>query len=235
MGDGVEPLTWAWWGTDLPYREAWERQRAARERVIATGRGEVLGLLEHRSVVTVGRRPTAGTPSPEALAALGVDHVVTERGGLATWHGPGQLVGYLVVDVWGRGLGVKGFVRRVEEGLIRWLATQGLSAGRRSGHPGVWVGPDKVAAVGLHLRRGVSMHGFALNLSGPLAGFDLIVPCGLAGAGVTSVERLGGPRLTPAEASASVATALLDVLHGLDGSFGSVRNGPSAGTTAAGA
>ena len=171
---------------------------------------EALWLLEHHPVITTGRRVV------EELPDKGIEVVRTERGGLATWHGPGQLVGYFILDVADRGLGVKRTVRAVEEGILRWLQEKDLPASRRSGFPGVWVGRDKVAAVGMHFRRGVSMHGFALNLTSDLSGYRHIVPCGIRDGGVTSVQILLGKSPTPQQAWESVGAHLVDTL-GLDG------------------
>jgi lipoyl(octanoyl) transferase len=192
------PPELAWLGP-VPYGEALTRQRARRDAVLARQAPEAVWLLEHDPpVVTVGRRPAPGNPSPEALAARGIEHVATERGGLATWHGPGQLVGYLIVDAGGRGLGVRGMVAAIEQAVIDWLGGEGIEAERRAGWPGVWAGRDKICALGLHFRRGISMHGFALNLCPDLeAGFGVILPCGIVDGGVTSVERLTGRVLRP--------------------------------------
>ncbi len=229
-----EPLAWEWWGSDVPYADAHARQAARREAVIAGRGGECLALLEHRAVVTVGRRPAPGTPPPEVLAAAGLDHHRTERGGLATWHGPGQLVGYLVLDVRSRGWGAKALVRRVEQGLITWLAARGVSGDRRCGFPGVWVGGDKIAAVGFHFRRGVSMHGFALNLSPDLSGYAHIVPCGITDGGVTTLAHRAGQAPPTQAAAPSVAAAILGALGQLDAT-GCVVRVPPRSTAIAGA
>ncbi len=208
------PLAWAWLGR-VPYRDALEAQRARREAVLAGGAEPVLWLLEHDPVVTEGRRPAQGGLAPEALARLGIDHVRTERGGLATYHGPGQLVGYLICPLARFGQTVKGTVAALEDALIAWLAGLGVRAGRRPGYPGVWVGRDKIAALGLHFRQGVSMHGFALNCTADLSPLGLIVPCGITDGGITSLARLLGeaaPR--PADAAPSVAEAVIRALAG---------------------
>lgn len=199
------------WLGALPYHEALRRQRARRDAVLAGEAPEALWLLEHDPpVVTVGRRPAPGNPSAEALAAHGIDFAQTERGGLATWHGPGQLVAYFIVDAVGRKIGVRHMVARVEEAVIDWLAGRGVEAGRRAGYPGVWVGTDKICALGFHFRRGVSMHGLALNLCPDLAaGFGRILPCGIEDAGVTSLERIIGERVLPERAWASLGAVLL--------------------------
>lgn len=199
----------AWLGR-VEYRDALGRQRARRDAILAGEAPEVLWLLEHDPVVTVGRRPV-GDLDP---ARVPYPVVATERGGLATFHGPGQLVGYLLLDVGRRGLGVRRTVHAVEEGLIRWLSGQGVAASRRDGHPGVWVPAPlaKIAAVGMHFRRGVSMHGFALNLCVDLAAFDTFVPCGVSDAGVTSLAACGGPTWSPEEVAATVGSAVVAAL-----------------------
>lgn len=199
-------LPWEWLGR-LPYGEALERQRARRDAVVAGRASSVLWLLEHDPVVTEGRRVAPGTPPPEALARRGIAWHRVERGGLATYHGPGQLVGYLILAVDAFGLTVRTTVAALEQGLMDWLATQGVAAGRRDGHPGVWVGRDKIAAIGLHFHQGVSMHGFALNLTVDLAPYGLIVPCGIKDGGVTSLAGLG-PAPGPEAAAPGVARAV---------------------------
>lgn len=204
-----EAIEVAWLGR-VPYREALARQRARREAVIA-GAPEALWLLEHDPVVTTGRRD-AGDLDAEALARAGIDLVATERGGLATWHGPGQLVGYLIVDLHRRRLGVRGLVTALEQGLIDWLGAQGVAAGRREGYPGVWVGRDKIAALGLHFRLGVSLHGFALNLTNDLDGFARIVPCGITDGGVTRLADRIPAAPSPWDAHLAVAEAIVGAL-----------------------
>lgn len=192
----------------LGYRWAWRLQHLRREAVIAGVAPEAIWLLEHDPVVTTGRRPVQGLPTH-------VDVVRTERGGLATWHGPGQLVGYLILDIGARGGTVKGTVLAMERGVLSWLDAQGVRGARRPGYPGVWIGNDKVCALGVHVRRGVTMHGFALNLKPDLHGFSAIVPCGITSGGVTSLLRVTGRSPTPAEAASSVGVHLVDTLADL--------------------
>lgn len=203
-------IPFEWWGTDVPYPDALERQRRRRDEVVEGTGDEVLGLLEHRDVVTTGRRPAPGLDR-ERLAARGVPVVPSERGGLATWHGPGQLVGYLICDVQSRGLGARHTVHALEAGLIAWLAQVGVEGERDCGRPGVWVGPNKVAAIGLHFRRGVSMHGFALNLRVAQDAWDGLVPCGIAAA-PASLDRLIPQAPSPEEAHEHVAHEVLAAL-----------------------
>jgi len=160
-------------------------------------------MVEHPPVITTGRRAVAD------LAGVGCDIVATERGGLATYHGPGQLVGYLILDVAGRGGSVRGTVFAIEAGVIAWLHAQGVGAARRPGFPGVWVGRDKICALGLHFSRGVSMHGFALNLDPDLSMYERFMPCGVRDGGVTSFGALQANAPTPGEAALDVADRVL--------------------------
>lgn len=203
----------SWLGT-VPYREAWARQVQYRDAVIAGAAPPALWLLEHPPVITTGRREAA--VEAERVAAAGFELVATERGGLATCHEPGQLVGYVFVDV--RERADAALVGALEAGIAAWLAAQGVVAGPRAGHPGVWVGRDKVCAVGLHVRRGVTMHGFALNLVNDRRGFSLITPCGIVDGGVTTLARWVPDAPAPAQAAASVGEAILRALalEGLD-------------------
>jgi lipoate-protein ligase B len=180
--------------------------------VLAGEDAECLALLEHVSVVTTGKRAVDVSPAAEELQALGIDVVQTERGGLATWHGPGQLVGYLICAVARRGWKVRTTVAALETGLQGWLATQQIESETRCDHPGVWVGARKIASVGMHFRRGVSMHGFALNLAPPGPEVELIRPCGLAPDSLTCVEAMAGGRWKPADVAPLLASHLLDSL-----------------------
>ncbi len=156
--------------------------------------GEVLILLEHPPVITLGRRAGEGELllTRAELSRRGVEVHQVDRGGLATCHGPGQLVLYPVMSLEHLELGVVEFVRVLEEAVIRCLSRLGLESGRREGYPGVWVGGRKVAALGLSVRRGVTNHGLSLNNGIDLGLFDLINPCGLGSGRVTSLARLLG-------------------------------------------
>ncbi len=205
-------LRWHWLGL-LPYGEALARQREHRRAIQAGTASEEIWLLEHPPTVTTGRRPAPGTPGRAFLAGHGVALYATERGGLATYHAPGQLVAYLLIDVARRGIGVRRLVECMEDAVIHWLDEQGVSAGRREGLPGVWVGSDKIAALGLHVQRGVTLHGLALNLRPDLTGFGLIVPCGVTDGGVTSLQRERGRAPSPAAAAPSLGDALIKAVQ----------------------
>ena len=153
-------------------------------------------------------------PDAEVLKSQGIALHRTERGGLATYHGPGQLIAYAIIDCWGRGLGVKGAVHAMEQGLISWLTELQIEAERRPGFPGVWVGLEKVAAIGMHFKKGVSMHGVAINLTNSLDSFKMISPCGITDGSVTSVERLCGFAPSPEEAAPLLAPHLIRNLLG---------------------
>jgi lipoate-protein ligase B len=210
----VSPLQWEWRGS-LPYAQAWQEQRERRERIIQGDASEIIWLLEHDPpVITTGKRGVENLPSPQLLATRGIEFYQTERGGLATWHGPGQLMAYLLVGALRRGLGVRGMVCAVENAVIEWLRTRDITADRRKGHPGIWTGGNKICALGLHFRRGVSMHGLALNLCPELSQFDLIVPCGITDAGVTSVEEITGKRLSAYEVAPELGSHLALALSG---------------------
>ena len=188
----ADPILWEWRGR-VPYRRALAEQRERRQAILNGQADEVVWLLEHDPVITTGRRPADGIAGDAVLAARGIERVQTERGGLATYHGPGQLVAYLLLDAPRRGWGVRRLVQAIEDVLIGFVGDLGVVAGRRAGAPGVWVGDDKIAALGLHFRKGVSMHGLALNICPDLSAYGLFVPCGIADAGVTSLARLGVP------------------------------------------
>ena len=183
----------------VDYQQAWDQQRAWHAQVVDGAMPDLLWLLEHPPVYTAGRRtepfdrPLDGTP------VIDVD-----RGGKITWHGPGQLVGYPILRL-PDPIDVVAHVRRMEALLIDVCAALGVTAGRVEGRSGVWIPADerggerKVAAIGVRVSRGVTMHGFALNCDPDLTAYDRIVPCGIADATVTSLSRELGRDVTVAE------------------------------------
>ena len=180
----------------LAYPEALDLQH----RVVAARQAgllpDVLLLVEHDPVITLGRRadPSHILAPREVLAQAGIAVHRVERGGGVTYHGPGQLVGYPILRLEEHGLGAADYMHRLEDVLLAVLADLGLQGHRREGIIGVWLGSGKVAALGARIERGVSYHGFALNVSTDLSHFALIVPCGITDGGVTTLERaLGGP------------------------------------------
>ena len=194
--------------------------------------GDVLLLLEHLPVITLGRNAKAANVvgSAELLAQRGVERFDCDRGGDVTFHGPGQLVGYPIFDLHGRPaqdgrrktLGVIEYVRRLEEVLIRTCADFGLPCQRVSGLTGVWTSPEgsepspepaKIAAIGVHISRGVTSHGFALNVNTDLTFFDLIIPCGITNRPVTSMEREMGRAVPMEDVAQSIARNFGKVFH----------------------
>jgi lipoyl(octanoyl) transferase len=173
-----------------PYDEVLELQRRmCRERMAGERQTDVLLLVEHEPVVTLGRgtRPASLPHPPAALASQGVSVVEVERGGDVTYHGPGQLVGYPVLDLREHREDLHWYLRQLEAVLIAALGTLGVTAERNPGLTGVWTRGRKIASIGIHVKQWVTFHGFALNVSTDLRGFDLIVPCGIQGVVMTSV------------------------------------------------
>jgi lipoyl(octanoyl) transferase len=150
--------------------------------------GDVLLLLTHPPTYTAGRHADVDANLVQADAAIPV--VQVDRGGDVTYHGPGQVVAYPIIRLARRGA-AKAYVTALEQALIETIGTYGVIAGRRDGYPGVWVGRDKIAAIGVRVTRGVSKHGVALNVSPEMAHFDGIIPCGITDGGVTSLAALG--------------------------------------------
>lgn len=212
MGAAVRELQIVRWGLPggpIDYDAAWQRQREVHADVAAGVAPDTVLLLEHLSVYTAGRRtqvherPLDGTPVTDV-----------DRGGKITWHGPGQLVGY---PIWrlGEPLDVVGFVRGLEQALIDTLGTLGVEAGRIPGRSGVWIGDAKVAAIGVRVSRGVTMHGFALNVDCDLSAFGHIVPCGIADADVTSLRQQGVPGITVMDVLPALEQSLRDLHCGV--------------------
>ncbi|WP_179475912.1 lipoyl(octanoyl) transferase LipB [Mycolicibacterium vinylchloridicum] len=197
----------------VDYLAAWDMQREVADARVAGGPDTLL-LLEHPAVYTAGKRteaherPLDGTPV-----------IDTDRGGKITWHGPGQLVGYPVIGL-AEPLDVVNYVRRLEESLIRVCADYGLDAGRVDGRSGVWLPAEgarpvrKIAAVGIRVARGTTLHGFALNCDCDLGAYSAIVPCGISDAGVTSLTAEVGRRVGVGDVRARVAETVCDALDG---------------------
>lgn len=172
------------------YGEVLDLQRAVcRERVSRRRSDDLLLLVEHEPVVTLGRgtRPASLPVSPTALEARGIPVVEVERGGDVTYHGPGQLVGYPILLLSEHREDLHWYLRRLEGAVIGALAEFGIAAERVAGLTGVWTGGRKIASIGIHVKQWVTYHGFALNVTTDLSGFDVIVPCGIDGVVMTSV------------------------------------------------
>lgn len=198
----------------VEYSPTWELQRALAEERADGQRGDTILLLEHPATYTAGKRtepsdrPTDGTPV-----------VDVDRGGRITWHGPGQLVGYPIVALTDP-IDVVEYVRRVEQALITTCARLGVEAGRVDGRSGVWCAASdgrperKIAAIGIRVQRGVTMHGFSLNCDSDLTAFSRIVPCGIVDAGVTSLSAELGRVVPVSEVLDQVTSDMVEALDG---------------------
>ncbi len=197
----------------VEYDHAWAIQRELVASRQAGHAPDTLLLLEHPPVITLGRSgETAHLLGSEAeLERRGVALVETDRGGDITFHGPGQIVGYAIVDLAPRGRDLHRYLRDLESVLIRALAEFGIVAGRVEGLTGVWVGDAKVAAIGIRVARWVTHHGFALNVDTDLSYFDLIVPCGIADRRVTSMKALLGDAIDREDVENALARAFESV------------------------
>jgi lipoyl(octanoyl) transferase len=203
------------WLGRIGYAEAMALMEARVAARTAGSAPDALFLLEHPPVLTLGRRADRADvlAAPELLAARGIEVHETGRGGEVTYHGPGQLVGYPVLDLRPERADVRRYVRDLEEVMIRAAAAFGVVAGRVDALNGAWVdGRRKIGAVGVRLSRWVTSHGFALNVSTQLDAFELIVPCGIRDRGVTSLTRETGRPISLDEATAAVEAAFRDVL-----------------------
>jgi lipoate-protein ligase B len=193
-----------------PYAEVLELQRElARARITGDLAQDLLLLVEHSPVVTLGRsaKETHLIVPRGALAARGVEVHEVERGGDVTFHGPGQLVGYPIVDLRRHKQDLHWYLRQVEEALIRALARYGIKGERTPAYTGVWTSGRKLASIGVHARDWVTWHGFALNVTTDLSYFDLIVPCGIQSVTMTSIEREVAHQAVPSLSDVSVAVA----------------------------
>jgi lipoate-protein ligase B len=178
----------------VPYPEALELMRGLVALKQKGPGPQVLLLLEHPPVLTMGRRAADGDilAPPELLEREGIEVHQVERGGLMTYHGPGQLVAYPLLDLNELGLGIGELVRILEQTLLATLADLGVQGNLHEGHPGAWYGRQKLASIGVAVKRGITMHGLALNLDPNLEHFKLINPCGLTGSPMTSVRLVSG-------------------------------------------
>ncbi len=210
----------------MAYAPAFERQRQVWQEVLeAREAGEPLAgvvlLVEHDPVVTITPRPGVAEhllADRASLARLGVEVAETDRGGDITYHGPGQLVVYPIIDIQRLGWNLHRYMRELEQVVIDSCATWGVHGERDTGATGVWVGPApsaKICALGVRIRRWITMHGLALNVTTNLAHFDLIVPCGLAGRPVTSLRKLLGAQCPSMDQVKREVTARLAAATGL--------------------
>jgi lipoyl(octanoyl) transferase len=199
----------------VPYSDALELQRALVEDRRAHRIPDTLLLLQHPHVITLGVKGDGGRShvmaSPEHLEGLGVELFESGRGGDVTYHGPGQVVGYPILDLRPDRCDVHRYVRDLEEVMIRTARRFGVQAARINGLTGVWVGGEKLGAIGVRISRWITSHGFAFNVSTDLDYFSLIVPCGITDRGVTSLERLLGRRVALAEVEDALVLDVGDV------------------------
>ena len=210
----AHPLEIKWLGR-VAYRDAWEMQHELVAQRRANSIADQLLLLEHPAVLTLGRHADAGhvLATDEELGRRGIEVIRVERGGEVTYHGPGQLVAYPIIRLADRGILLRPFVRALEQAMIDTCAGLGVEAERRVGYPGVWCDPEsanprKLGALGLRLEGGVTYHGIALNITTDLADFELIDPCGMVEATVTSIAtEAGWPPAESVPSTASVAIA----------------------------
>ena len=191
----------------VPYLQGWDLQRRIHSDVVSGTRGDTLILLEHDAVYTAGKRT-----EPQERPQDGTPVVDVDRGGKITWHGPGQLVGYPIVRL-PEPMDVVAHVRRLERILIDVLRPFGVDGYQVEGRSGVWVrrplSEDKVAAIGVRVQRGVTMHGFAINCDNSLAGFRRIIPCGITDAGVSTISEVVGADISPTDIVAAVTDAFV--------------------------
>ncbi len=208
MTESLRILTVAELGT-ADYRAALELQTALVAARQADEIGDTLLLLEHPHVFTLGR----GGDSRHLLAArpAGVPVYRVSRGGQATYHGPGQLVGYPILKLKGRERDVHGYLRKLEEAMILALVQHGIAGARRKGLTGVWVGQSKIASIGVGIKRWVTCHGFALNVCPELGFFAGIVPCGIHGCAMTSIAALGQSTVTVGDFARSIRASFAEV------------------------
>lgn len=207
-----QPITFSWQGR-IAYEAGLKLQEdLAARRLAATGEDCVL-LLEHEPVYTIGR--TRDRTSLRDPAALPHPVVEISRGGQATFHGPGQLVGYPILDLRRRVQDLHRYLRALEESIIRYAESLEINAARRDGLTGVWVQERKLASIGVGVRQWVTQHGFALNVCGDLSGFDAITPCGIQNVVMTSLEREGASGLTVEQAAAGIIPHLETALQEL--------------------
>lgn len=196
-------------GGDVGYADALALQERLHAERVKGAIPDTLLLLEHRPVYTLGRSAGAENLllSDDAMRQAGIEQAATSRGGDVTYHGPGQLVGYPIIHLTDAGLRLLAYLDGLEEALIRVAASYGVAAGRDARNRGVWVGDDKLAAIGIRVSRQVTMHGFALNVNTRLKDYRGIVACGLRDAGVISLRKLTGRKLDMSEAKRRVETA----------------------------
>ena len=199
----------------LDYGKAYELQKRLLQEHLQGKGSNFLLLLQHNPVITIGRSGNKGNilVSKLALTAAGIETYEIERGGDVTYHGPGQLTGYPIIDLRKSRKDVHWYLRQLEEVIIRVLAEYGIAGQRMEGYTGVWVGNEKVAAIGIAVRRWITYHGFALNVYPDMSHFDMITPCGITDKGVTSLEQLLGYKVDMDGVADKTASVFAEVLN----------------------
>jgi lipoate-protein ligase B len=198
----------------VDYGEAYQLQRRLLEEHIQGHGSNTLLLLQHNPVITIGRSGSADNilVTKSMLTAAGIDTYEIDRGGDVTYHGPGQLTGYPIIDLRDFRKDVHWYLRQLEEVIIKVLAEYGIAGERMEGYTGVWVGNEKVAAIGVAIKRWITYHGFAFNICPDMSHFQMITPCGITDKGVTSLERLLGYLVDMNEIIDRTASAFAEVL-----------------------
>jgi len=196
----------------IHYKEGWEIQKDYHHKRVEGEIPETLFFLEHYPVITLGKSADGKNllASRDRLEKQGVEIFSVERGGDVTFHGPGQLVGYPIFEIKNGLGGVKPFVRKLEEAIIKGLQKFGIQAETKPSYTGVWVENQKIASIGIAVKRWVSFHGFALNVSTDLSFFDLIVPCGISGVRMTSMEKILGKPVEMADVKKVIQHSFAD-------------------------
>jgi len=202
-------------GEGVPFKKAWQIQHLLHSLRVKESIPDVLILVEHTHVFTFGRKGNQRNLliSEDYLKTHGIDIFTIERGGDITYHGPGQLVGYPIFHLKKALAGLRKYVWSIEEVLIRTLKEFGIDAGRIEGLRGVWVEDKKIAAIGIAVKRWVTFHGFAFNISTDLRYFDMMIPCGIRGKGVTSLSRLLGREVSLEEVKPVVLKNFMDIFN----------------------
>jgi lipoate-protein ligase B len=199
----------------IDYGEAYHHQRQLIRQRLDGEIEDTLLLLEHPPTITIGKsgKPENVLVSQEQLTKQGISLFFTDRGGDVTYHGPGQLVAYPIIDLRNRGRDIHRYIRELEEVVIRTLADFSISAHRDSNHAGVWVKEAEIAAIGLSVKRWITMHGIALNINSNLEHFTLINPCGFTDRTATSISRLLGWEIAMAEVTQRLVAHFSDVFN----------------------
>jgi len=197
----------------VEYREAWELQRRLHHQRVEGKIPDLLLLLEHPPTITIGRSGSLDNVliSGKQLVQAGIPLFFIDRGGDVTYHGPGQLVGYPILDLRDQGSNVRLYVRNLEEVMVRTLRDFSIEADSDESHPGVWVMGEEMGAIGLSVKKWVSMHGFALNVDTDLDHFAFIHPCGLSNKRATSMSRVIGRKISTAKVAARLTSHFCDI------------------------